>query len=151
MRLTVVGNTSSRDLVQEISEKVPSHVQIETLKRTYPHGKVVRNEFLLGSLGGEAGQSLKINIDPSSPNFMRGMDFATGDGIGGITKILMEGQQWKLHEVAEHFKEYLDRPAAPRVENPIKPNMSAPAQEAPQAPQEDVSICLLYTSDAADE
>jgi hypothetical protein len=139
MRLTVVGNTSSRDLVQEISEKVPSHVQIETLKRTFPNGKVIRNEFLLGSLGGEAGQSLKINIDPSSPHFMRGMDFATGEGVGGITKILMEGQQWKLHEVAEHFKEYLDRPVTPRVENPIKPNISAPAQAEAPSSQANVS------------
>lgn len=136
MRLTTVGNTSSRDLVKEISEKVPAHIQIESLKRTFPNGKIIRNEFLLGSLNGEAGQSLKINIDPSSPNFMRGMDFATQEGVGGISKILMEGLGWKLHEVAEHFKDYLDRPAAPRVENPFKPNILPSSLDTPQVVQE---------------
>ena len=129
MRLTVVGNTSSRDIVKEISEKVPSHIQVDALKRAYINGRIVRNEFLLGSLAGEAGQSLKINIDPSSPNFMMGMDFNTQEGIGGITKILMAAYNWRVKDVAEHFKEYLDRPAAARVENPIKPNISDSAQE----------------------
>ena len=68
MSLRVVGNTiyggNQKDLVAEITEKVPSYVQIEALKNAYPNGRVVRNEFYLGSLAGEAGQSLKINIDP---------------------------------------------------------------------------------------
>ena len=88
MVIRLISNTR-RDLVTEISEKVPHYVQVEELKRAFPHGRIVRNEFLLGSLYGEAGQSLKIDIDPSSPNFMRGKDFNTDEGIGGITKILM--------------------------------------------------------------
>ena len=62
MSLRVVGNTrygdNQRDLVSEITEKVPSYVQIESLKRAYPNGRIVRNEFYLVSLSGEAGQSL---------------------------------------------------------------------------------------------
>ena len=112
MSLRVVGNTrygnGQRDLVAEITEKVPSYVQIEALKNAFPNGRVVRNEFYLGSLSGEAGQSLKINIDPSSSEFMRGMDFNTGDGIGGITKILMAAYDWKIKDVAEHFGTFLD-------------------------------------------
>ena len=126
MSLRVVGNTiyggNQKDLVAEITEKVPSYVQIEALKNAYPNGRVVRNEFYLGSLAGEAGQSLKINIDPSSPNFMRGMDFNSGDGIGGISKILMEAYRWKITDVAEHFATFLDRPQAEAPINPINPN-----------------------------
>ncbi|MFZ8899911.1 MAG: hypothetical protein ACO20X_15375, partial [Alphaproteobacteria bacterium] len=128
MSLRVVGNTgygsNGKDLVAEISEKVPSYVQIEALKHAFPNGKVIRNEFYLGSLDGEAGQSLKIDIDPMSPNFMRGMDFNTGEGIGGITKILMRANNWKVPDVAEHFSSYLeqDRPAPPM--NPINPSLA---------------------------
>lgn len=136
MSLRVVGNTRhgniQRDLVLEITEKVPSYVQIESLKRAYPNGRIVRNEFYLGSLSGEAGQSLKIDIDPVSPNFMRGMDFNTGEGIGGISKILMAAYNWKIKDVAEHFSSFLDenRPEPPM--NPINPNMSQQPQVKPE-------------------
>ena len=127
MVMRLVSNTgfgSNRDLVLEVSEKVPHYVQIEALKNAFPHGKVVRNEFLLGSLHGEEGQSLRINIDPSSPNFMRGKDFSTDEGIGGITKILMSAYNWKMNDVAEYFSEYLSsgetRPEPPM--NPVNPN-----------------------------
>ena len=138
MVMRLVSNTgfgSNRDLVLEVSEKVPHYVQIEALKNAFPHGKVVRNEFLLGSLHGEEGQSLRINIDPSSPNFMRGKDFSTDEGIGGITKILMSAYNWKMNDVAEYFSEYLSsgetRPEPPM--NPVNPNFSAPPPP-PQSP-----------------
>lgn len=138
MSLRVVGNTgygsNKRDLVAEITEKVPSYVQIEALKSAFPNGKIIRNEFYLGSLQGEAGQSLKIDIDPISPNFMMGMDFATNEGIGGITKILMAAYNWKITDVAEHFASHLEqqRPAPPM--NPINPNMTQPVQNPVQNP-----------------
>ena len=138
MSLRVVGNTrysnGQRDLVAEITEKVPSYVQIEALKNAFPNGRVVRNEFYLGSLSGEAGQSLKINIDPSSSEFMRGMDFNTGDGIGGITKILMAAYDWKIKDVAEHFGTFLDKPQVEPPMNPINPALAQPHQE-PQPEQ----------------
>lgn len=130
MSLRVVGNTgygsNQRDLVSEITEKVPSYVQIEALKRAFPNGRIVRNEFYLGSLAGEAGQSLKIDIDPVSPNFMRGMDFNTGEGIGGISKILMAAYDWKMKDVAEHFSSFLQQSRPEPPMNPINPNMSSP-------------------------
>jgi len=143
MSLRVVGNTTyganRRDLVAEITDKVPHHAQIEALKSAFPNGRIVRNEFYLGSLAGEAGQSLKIDIDPMSQNFMRGMDFNTGEGIGGISKILMEAYGWKIHEVGEYFQQYLqqDRPAPPM--NPINPNMAQQQPvEQPQVKQKRV-------------
>ena len=135
MSLRVVGNTrygnGQRDLVAEITEKVPSYVQIEALKNAFPNGKVVRNEFYLGSLNGEAGQSLKINIDPSSSEFMRGMDFNTGDGIGGITKILMAAYDWKIKDVAEHFGTFLDKPQVEPPMNPINPALASSRNHNP--------------------
>ena len=139
MSLRVVGNTgygsNQKDLVAEITEKVPSYVQIESLKRAFPNGKVIRNEFYIGSLSGEAGQSLKIDIDPISPNFMRGMDFNTGEGIGGITKILMAAYDWKIKDVAEHFYTFLDKDRPEPPMNPINPNM---AQQPPVTQPEQI-------------
>ena len=138
MSLRIIGNTrygsEPRDLVAEITDKVPSYVQIEALKNAYPNGRIVRNEFYLGSLNGEAGQSLKINIDPSSSEFMRGMDFNTGDGIGGITKILMAAYSWKIKDVAEHFGTWLEKPKTEPPMNPINPALAQPQQE-PQPEQ----------------
>ena len=139
MSLRVVGNTgygsNQKDLVAEITDKVPSYVQIESLKRAFPNGKVIRNEFYIGSLSGEAGQSLKIDIDPISPNFMRGMDFNTGEGIGGITKILMAAYDWKIKDVAEHFSTFLDKEKLDPPMNPINPSM---AQQPPVTQPEQI-------------
>ena len=139
MSLRVVGNTgygsNQKDLVAEITDKVPSYVQIESLKRAFPNGKVIRNEFYIGSLSGEAGQSLKIDIDPISPNFMRGMDFNTGEGIGGITKILMAAYDWKIKDVAEHFSTFLDKEKLEPPMNPINPSM---AQQPPVTQPEQI-------------
>tara|TARA_R100001509_G_scaffold142184_1_gene97475 strand:+ start:8099 stop:10282 length:2184 start_codon:yes stop_codon:yes gene_type:complete len=137
MVFKVVSNTrygTKRDFVKEITDNVPHHVQIDSLKSAYPNGRIVRNDFYLGSLEGEAGESLRINIDPSSPNFMQGMDFATGEGVGGITKILMHRYGWKLPEVVDHFSDYIQQEKRAPVENPIKPNIS---QDSPDQQQEE--------------
>ena len=63
---------SARELVDLISDSVPAHTQIEILKQTYPNGVVRGNLFSIGSLSGEAGKSLKIDITPRSPYFMKG-------------------------------------------------------------------------------
>ena len=139
MTFKVYDNTrygyGNQDVVADITNKVPRHVQIDELKRAYPNGRVVRNEFYIGSLSGEAGQSLKIDIDPMSPNFMRGKDFNTHEGIGGITKILMAAYGWNIKQVAEHFDSYIaaDRPAPPM--NPININLAQQAIETAQQTQ----------------
>ena len=101
------SSISAIDLVEEISRKVPSSVQIDILKDTYPNGKVRGNQFVLGSLGGEEGNSLKIDITPG-PFFLKGTDFNGGEGVGGIVKIMMEGKGMTLPEIKEHFAGYLD-------------------------------------------
>ena len=92
MRLLHFDNTKSSisaiDLVEEISKKVPASVQIEILKETYPQGEVRGNQFVIGSLAGEAGKSLKIDLTPG-PYFLKGTDFNGGEGVGGIVKIMM--------------------------------------------------------------
>ena len=80
---------TAHDLVEKISREVPRSVQVDVLIETYPNGKVRGHDFFIGSLAGEAGESLKIDINPNSPHFMRGQDFNGGEGIGGIVKILM--------------------------------------------------------------
>ena len=118
---------SARELVDLISDSVPAHKQIEILKETYPNGVVRGNLFTIGSLSGEAGKSLKIDINPRSPYFMKGQDFNGSDGVGGIVKIMMEGRNMKLSEVKEYFADYVSdsRP----VEDIVSPIINTQMKE----------------------
>ena len=111
MRILPFDNTkssmSASELVEEISNKVPRQVQIDVLRETFPQGKVTGDLFTIGSTSGESGKSLKIDINPRSPYFMKGQDFNGGVGIGGIVKILMEGRGLRLPEIKEMFSEYI--------------------------------------------
>ena len=112
MTIIRLGNKNrelnSHELVELISQKVPPEVQISELRNTYPNGVIRGDQFSIGSLSGEAGQSLKIDINPRSPYFMKGQDFNGASGIGGIVKILMEGRGMRLPEIKELFGNYLD-------------------------------------------
>ena len=138
MSVVRFGNTTSsrsaHDLVEEISRKVPRTEQIRILQDTFPAGRIHGKTFYIGSLLGDPGQSLKIDIDPQSQHFMRGQDFNGGVGIGGIVKILMEARGMKMQDIKHMFSDYLDnaepqivRDNAP-IENPIKPqyNVNTP-------------------------
>ena len=121
MRFSKFDNTkygSAHDLVEQISKNVPSHVQINTLKDTFPNGKVKGDVFYIGSLRGEEGDSLRIDINPQSNNFMRGQDFNGGVGVGGIVKILMEARSLRLPEIQKMFGSYLNQPV------PVKQNVA---------------------------
>ena len=133
MSVVRFGNTisSSNDIVEEISRKVPKGEQIRILQDTFPAGRVHGKTFYIGSLLGDPGQSLKINIDTASQHFMQGQDFNGGVGIGGIVKILIEARGMKLPEIKEMFASYLDstgpqivRDNAP-IENPIRPQYNS--------------------------
>ena len=133
MSVVRFGNTisSNNDIVEEISRKVPKSEQIRILQDTFPAGRVHGKTFYIGSLLGDPGQSLKINIDTASQHFMQGQDFNGNVGIGGIVKILIEARGMKLPEIKEMFASYLDgtRPEIVRdnapIENPIRPQYNA--------------------------
>ena len=133
MSVVRFGNTTSgsNDIVEEISRRVPKGEQIRILQDTFPAGRVHGKTFYIGSLLGDPGQSLKINIDPASQHFMQGQDFNGGVGIGGIVKILIEARGMKLPEIKEMFASYLDstgpqivRDNVP-IENPIRPQYNS--------------------------
>jgi 5S rRNA maturation endonuclease (ribonuclease M5) len=113
---------NAREVAQRISEEVPRDVQLRALIETFPNGIRRGNDFLLGSLSGEKGQSLRINIDTKSPWFLKGKDFESGDGVGGITKILKEGRGWSIQEVAEYFSHHLSKNIILPPENVVKLN-----------------------------
>ena len=104
---------TAHDLVEKISRDVPRSVKVDVLLETYPNGKIRGNDFFIGSLAGEAGESLKIDINPNSPHFMRGQDFNGGVGVGGIVKILMEARGMRLPQIKELFGSYLQENPAP--------------------------------------
>jgi 5S rRNA maturation endonuclease (ribonuclease M5) len=121
MNIKRFGN-SSKDVAKLISNEVPRHIQLSALIETYPEGIRRGNDFMLGSLRGERGQSLRINIDINSPWFLNGKDFESGDGVGGISKILKEGRGWSIEETAEYFQDHLPQRFMPAPENIVKPN-----------------------------
>ena len=123
MNILQFGKTS-KEVAERISREVPRTVQLQMLFDTFPEGIRRGNDFMLGSLGGERGQSLRINIDINSPWFLNGKDFESGDGVGGICKILKEGKGWSIAETAEYFSDYLPTAFAPVPENIVKPNNS---------------------------
>ena len=94
-----------REVTERISREVPRSVQLSALIETFPQGVQRGKEFFIGSLQGEAGQSLRINIDISSPWFLTGKDFESGDGIGGICKVFKEARGYSLSECVDYFKD----------------------------------------------
>ena len=63
MRVTsYVNQQSAKELVEEISQRVPDNVQVKELKDTYPNGRMIGHFFVIGSFKGEEGYSLKIDI-----------------------------------------------------------------------------------------
>ena len=145
MTILRFGNTTSQ-LTDKISDLVPRTTQLQDLFDTYPNGVRHGTTFMIGSFQGEAGSSLQLNIDIHGPNFMRGQDWATGDGVGGITKILMEGRGWTSREVTAHYQSFLGTDYEPAPENPIKPELaSRPSPEPIQLQQpEQVGAKKIY-------
>ena len=147
MNLLRYGKTP-QEVAKRISEEVPRSVQLSALFETYPQGVQRGKEFFLGSLRGEAGQSLRINIDTSSPWFMTGKDFESGDGIGGICKVFKEGRGYSLTECLDYFKHHLPTDYVAPPENIVKPNnpinfsvmASSPAPQVPQQPEKKQTI-----------
>ena len=78
MNILQFGKTS-KEVAERISREVPRTVQLQMLFDTFPEGIRRGNDFMLGSLGGERGQSLRINIDINSPWFLNGKDFESGE------------------------------------------------------------------------
>ena len=143
MRVASFDNTKSSDpryLVEHISSSVPSHIQIETLKDTFPNGVIRNGVFYIGSMAGERGESMKIDINPSSRNFMRGQDFNGGTGVGGIVKILMEARGMKLHEIKDMFGSYLNIPQDTTRTNSNPPWLQRPNNQAFQPPEQNVRV-----------
>ena len=143
---------TAHDLVEKISRDVPRSVQVDVLLETYPNGRVRGNDFFIGSLAGEAGESLKIDINPNSPHFMRGQDFNGGVGVGGIVKILMEARGMRLPEIKELFGSYLQETPTPEPSwktdagiNLNKIPVGSGVQQAPYStPQAEQRIKITY-------
>ena len=144
MNILSVGK-SPKDVAERISREVPRSVQLQTLIDTYPEGVQRGKEFYIGSLRGEAGKSMVINIDMQSPWFLNGKDFESGEGVGGICKIFKEGRGYSLAECVEYFKEYISPDYVAPPENIVKPNNPSnfavtTAQQGFSQPQKGVAI-----------
>ena len=141
MNVLSFGKTT-KEVAERISKEVPRSVQLQILVDTYPSGVIRGKEFFIGSLNGEAGKSLRINIDTSSPWFLKGMDFESGDGVGGICKILKEGRGYDLKECVKMLAEYIPQDYVAPPENIVKPNNpeSFTVSTETQKPEQKTSI-----------
>ncbi len=74
MNILQFGKTS-KEVAERISREVPRSIQLDMLIDTYPEGVRRGHDFMLGSLRGERGQSLRINIDINSPWFFKRQRF----------------------------------------------------------------------------
>jgi len=141
MNVLSFGKTT-KEVAERISKEVPRSVQLQILVDTYPSGVIRGKEFFIGSLSGEAGKSLRINIDTSSPWFLKGMDFESGDGVGGICKILKEGRGYDLKECVKMLADYIPQDYVAPPENIVKPNNpeSFTVSTETQKPEQKTSI-----------
>ena len=141
MNVLSFGKTT-KEVAERISKEVPRSVQLQILIDTYPSGVIRGKEFFIGSLNGEAGKSLRINIDTSSPWFLKGMDFESGDGVGGICKILKEGRGYDLKECVKMLADYIPQDYVAPPENIVKPNNpeSFTVSTETQKPEQKTSI-----------
>ena len=139
MNILNFGKTP-REVTERISREVPRDAQLRALLDIYPEGVQRGKEFFIGSLRGEAGKSLRINIDTSSPWFMTGKDFESGDGIGGICKVLKEAKGYSLSETIDYFKQYISMDYVAPPENIVKPNNLINLSQVQNKPDQKIQI-----------
>jgi hypothetical protein len=63
--------------------------------RFFPHGRVVGHEYWIGNVAGDAGDSLKIELEGDRAGMWN--DFATGVG-GTFLDLLMQSRGWSIHQ-----------------------------------------------------
>ena len=90
-----------RITVKEISDRLWSSVD-RVCKHLLPNGKKEANEWCVGSVGGESGKSLKVNLAGKN----KWTDFASGDG-GDLLDLWVLVRDIPLHEAIKEAKEFL--------------------------------------------
>jgi hypothetical protein len=63
--------------------------------RFFPHGRVVGHEYWIGNVAGDAGDSLKIELEGERAGMWN--DFATSVG-GTFLDLLMQSRNWSIHQ-----------------------------------------------------
>ncbi|HEK0447680.1 TPA: toprim domain-containing protein [Proteus mirabilis] len=85
----------------ELSEKLSNDVD-RVVRHLFPNGKKQGHEWTVGSLNGEAGDSMKINL--SDKNVW--CDFATGES-GDLLNLWVQARQCSLHQAMSEAKQFL--------------------------------------------
>lgn len=108
----------------------------EICRKLLPNGKRQGKEWAVGSLGGEAGQSLKVHTSGSKAGVWS--DFSTGEA-GDLVDLWREVYRLSMPEALDEIKSYLG------VQNPepFKRDYEAPAKPKCQKPQSAVLSWLL--------
>ncbi len=94
---------SKKALAKTIAEALESR-KVDTLQHLLPAGKIQGHEYVVGSLSGEEGESLKVHLNGKGAVWA---DFATGDKggdlldlwaavrcSGGLKAAMREAAQW---------------------------------------------------------
>lgn len=110
----------------ELNQKALPYIE-SICRELFPAGKKSGREFKLGSLSGEPGDSMSINVQT-------GMwaDFATGDK-GGILRLIQLARNTDIKSAADWLADKIgSAPAAA----PAKSDVWVPLKSAPQSPSE---------------
>ncbi len=90
--------------IKELSEKLSKEAEIVT-KMLLPNGKKLGNEYVVGSINGEEGQSLKIHLTGEKTGVWA--DFATGDKGADLIDLWVAVKKISLAAAIQQVKEYL--------------------------------------------
>lgn len=89
-----------RITVKELSDRLWSDVD-RVCKRLLPNGKKIANEWCAGSIDGDSGKSLKVNLGSKKV----WSDFATGES-GDLLDLWVSTQGCSLHQAIKEAKEF---------------------------------------------
>ena len=108
---------TSEELKQQLNCRLK-----EALYYLFPAGKIVQNNFVIGNIHGEQGDSLKVELSGSKTALWH--DFATGDG-GDILSLWGAVYGWDTHNqfprIVSSIHEWLGTPQRPLPQRDSKP------------------------------
>jgi len=95
----MIATNTLKDKLRDQAQEVCEHL--------FPHGRKVGNEFVIGSLAGEAGESLKINLNGKTGVWK---DFASDEGGDNLLELWRAVRGCDFRQAADEIRAFLKLP-----------------------------------------